>query len=350
MLTEGKAAAALDLLKPLHFAQVPSLQRWRLAALRGQCYFERRQFVQAQEDLIYATQEEPELHSLSSEQRQEMVILHLRLAGTYRALNQLDNAQFQFEKTLELVNRDTPFGYVAEAQWGISLIEVAQASVILKESLHEQEAKQHRQAKLRDALEHANNALHLYRSIGEKLQDAALTCHIAHIEQALGHTQVVQQRLRDLIDVWNAKLHETPTEDHMLRTAQANVVSSAACMLAEIALDRGDDTQASEYANLALQAAEESYIVRKFEAHTILGRILEFQKNKQAEQEFRAAAQVLSGTERIGSRISAHVRLGSYLYNIGEQQKGNQELQEARQLSESVLTGGDVTPKEELLV
>jgi len=350
LLSEDKTSEALKLLEKLHFAQVPPLQRWRLAALRGQCYFNKRLFIQAQEDLIYATQEEPELHSLSSEQRQEMVLLHLRLAGTYRALNQLDNALTQFEKTLSLVNRETPFGYVAEAQWEISLIEVAQASVLIQEPLDETEAQQKRNDKLHSALDHANNALHLYRSIGELLQAAALTCHIARIEQELGNMQTVRNQLQELLSVWSKNLSETYADNTSLRKAQANIVASAAYMLAEIELENGNLDEASRFAERSMEAAEESYIVRKAEAHTIRGRILEAQKNRDAEKEFRAATRVLAATERIGLRISAHVRLGSYLYNIGETAKGELELDEVRRLSDSILTGGDVAPKEDVLV
>ena len=351
LLAEGKASEALKLLEKLHFAQVPSLQRWRLATLRGLCYFEKRQFVKAQEDLIYATQEKPELDSLSPEQRQEMILLHLRLAGTYRALNQLNNALIQFEKTLSLVNRDTPFGYVAEAQWEISLIEVAQASVLAQEPLDEEEVRQKRNEKLLSALKHANNALHLYSSIGEQLQEAALTCHIARIEKESGHTQEVQQRLQELLRIWAEKMQATcPDTNKSLYKAQANIVSSAAYMLAELALENGDLTQARQFADRAMETAEESYIVRRAEAHTILGRILEAQQDRGAEKEFHAATTVLAETERIGSRISAHLRLGSYLFGIGESARGQQEIDEARRLSESVLTGGDVTRKEDIPV
>ncbi|HCI78779.1 MAG TPA: hypothetical protein DHW02_03730 [Ktedonobacter sp.] len=350
LLAEGKVSEALNLLERLHFAQVPSLQRWRLATLRGLCYFEKRQFVKAQEDLIYAIQEKPELDSLSPEQRQEMVLLHLRLAGTHRALNQLNNALMQFEKTLSLVNRDTPFGYVAEAQWEISLIEVAQASVLTQEPLDEEEAQQKRNEKLHNALKHANNALHLYNSIGEHLQEAALSCHIARIEKELGYTQEVQQRLQELLCNWTEKMQATCPDNTSLRRAQANIVSSAAYMLAEVALENGDLTQARQFAERAMEAAEQSYIVRRAEAHTMLGRILEAQQDRGAEQEFRAATTVLAETQRIGARISAHLRLGSYLFSINESTRGQQEIDEARRLSESVLTGGDVTPKEDIPV
>ena len=350
LLAEKKPGEALALLSKLHFAQVPSLQRWRLAALRGLCYFEKRQFIKAQEDLIYATQEEPDSASLSPEQRQEMVLLHLRLAGTYRALNQLSNALKQFKKTLSLVNRDTPFGYVAEAQWEISLIEVALANVLIQEPLNEAEAQQQRIEQLQQALEHANNALHLYRSIGEQLQEAALTCHIARIKQELGYTQEVQQQLQNLLATWTEKMQTTCSSDTDTHMAQANIVSSAAYMLAEIALDNQELDKARQFAERALDAAEESYIVRKAEAHTILGRILEAQHDRRAEQEFRAATDVLSGTERIGPRISAHLRLSSYLFSIHELEKGQREIHEARRLTDNVLTGGDVTKKEEALV
>src|SRR5215472_13131147 len=44
LLAKKDLACALKLLQDLSFPQIPPAQRWRLAALRGQCYFEQRKF------------------------------------------------------------------------------------------------------------------------------------------------------------------------------------------------------------------------------------------------------------------------------------------------------------------
>lgn len=343
LLTERQKAEALHLLEPLHFAQVPSLQRWRLAALRGQCYFEQRRFVKAQGDFVYATQEEPKQENVSPEQKQELLLLHLHLAGTYRELYQLEDALEQYHTALKMMNRNTPFGYVAEAHWGLSLIAFAQATKM--QSGHQDDASE-REEKLYVALEHAENARLLYRSIGETLHAASVACNVAEIEHALGHKENTRQSLIDIVDRWRSILQEpeaTHAEEQRRQKEQANVVSTAACLLAEIELTDERYEQALEHAELALQAGKRSYILRRADAYIMQGRIFDAMNDDRAEQAFREATSVLEATERIGIRISTHVRFGSYLLKKGKTEAGLQELEQARVLSESVLIGSDKT-------
>src|SRR5690348_15755118 len=148
LLASKDVQRALLLLDALHFHQMPSGQRWRLAALRGQCYFEQRKFLKAQQDFVYAVSEHLRPEGMNTEQKHEYLLLHLRLAGTYRELRQLDAALEHYNIALQLVSRDTPFGYVAEVHWGMALIAYAQAHR-LSEHAH------CREPKLRSALEHA---------------------------------------------------------------------------------------------------------------------------------------------------------------------------------------------------
>src|SRR5262249_16637655 len=86
LLAKKDLTYALKLLQELSFPQIPPQQRWRLAALRGQCYFEQRKFLKAQHDFVYAVNEQPQLEGLPAEQKQELLLLHLHLAGAYREL------------------------------------------------------------------------------------------------------------------------------------------------------------------------------------------------------------------------------------------------------------------------
>ncbi len=340
LLAERQVPEALHLLEPLYFSQVPSLQRWRLAALRGQCYFEQRRFVKAQSDLVYATQEAPQHENLPLDQKQEHMLLHLHLAATYRELHQLEEALEEFEVALRMMNRDTPFGYVAEAHWGMSLIALAQATKM--EQGHGKSGE--REAKLLVALDHAESARLLYRSIGETLHTASVACNVAEIEYALGQKDKTRQGLLELVHTWD----RNPEMEHLLeprrQKEQANIVSSASCLLAEIELADEHYQQALMYAERALAAGVRSYILRRADAYVMLGRIFGAMRNEeQAEQAFRDALRELEKTERIGVRISTYLRFGSYLLSIGKTKEGQQELEKARLLSDAVLLGSDRT-------
>lgn len=98
--------------------------------------------------------------------------------------------------------------------------------------------------------------------------------------------------------------------------------------------------QALAYGGRALAAGEYSYILKRADAYVMLGRIYGTMHNEeQAEQAFRSALYELEKTERIGVRISIHVRFGSYLLSIGKIEAGHQQLEKARLLSDSVLYG-----------
>src|SRR5579884_1320642 len=261
LLARKDTAKTIDLLKDLHLPQIPAPQRWRLAAIRGQCYFEQRKFLKAQQDFMYAVSEQPNFASLPPDQGHELMLLHLHLAGTYRELRQLDDALDQYKITLEMINRDTPFGYVAEVHWGMALIAFAQAN-----SLQNDHIDICKETKLRTALEHAENARFLYRAIGEQLRAASVTCQIAQIEQALGDITKVRAYLKEVLASWSFTLNEPPAvtiHDKRRQQEEANVVSAAACSLAGIELDAGNYEAACNYADLALAAGKRSYKLRR---------------------------------------------------------------------------------------
>jgi transcriptional regulator with XRE-family HTH domain len=326
LVKERHSGQALDLLKNLNILQVPPMLRWRIMALRGHCYFNQRQFLAAQRDFLYAATERPAV--IPEDQQQEVMTLHLYLAATHRELEQLDEAFKQYQVALEMMSHSTPFGYVAEAHWGLALIAFSRANQMCPES------SPCRERELRTALEHAENACILSRSIGETLRAASLTCLIGMIEQAMGNVEGATKRLQDLLNTWAPMLDE-PATDKRRRQEQANVVSAAACSLAAIELEAKHCDQALFYAQLAWQAGVQSYILRRADAKMMLGRILETQQpdDPAAEQAFRDAIAELAGTDRIAARIRAHDYLGRHLLKKNRTLEGEQELDRARHLS-----------------
>jgi len=343
---------AIDLLKDLYFPQIPVLQRWRLAALRGQCYFEQRKFLKAQQDFMYAVSEQPKIEGLPADQRYELMLLHLHLAGTYREMQQLDDALDQFKVTLQMMNRDTPFGYVAEAHWGIALIAFAQANEVQKNSFNTQCISKCKESQLRTALEHAENARFLYRAIGEQLRAAAVSCQIAQIEQALGDVERVRAYLEEILSTWSYTLDEPAAitlQDKHRQQEEASVVSAAACSLAGIELEARNYEAATAYVKRALAAGQRSYKLRRADAYLMRGRILESidPYDPATEEAFRHATEELAGTQRIAARISAHVRLGRHLLKIGKIEDSDQELEQARLLSDLVSNSGPAISAED---
>ena len=333
---------ALHLLSDIHLPKVPTSQRWRIAALRGQCYFEKRKFLKAQQDFQYALSEHPQSESLPPEQRHELMLLNLHLAGTFRELQLLDEAFEQYHETLRMMNSATPSGFVAEAHWGIALIAFAQAN---RMPLHMSGTQIRRDMKLRSALEHAENARFLYRAIGDQLRVASVTCQIAQIEQQLGAIDKVRVYLEEVMAAWASALDEPVASTAEARSYQqeaANVVSAASCSMAGLELELKHYDLALEYVNHALKAGERSYPLRRADAYLMRGRILEAidSSDPMVEESFRKATEELAGTQRIAARISAHVRLGRYLLKIGKFEQSELELEQARLLSDVVLVGG----------
>src|SRR5579859_530623 len=254
LLAKKDFACAEKLLQDLSFSQIPQPQRWRLAALRGQCYFEQRKFLKAQHDFVYAVNEQPQQSGLPPEQKQELLLLHLHLAGAYRELRQLEAALEQYKITLNYVNSDTPFGYVAEVHWGLALIAHTQAN---QTSNAAQGAATMKEMILRTALEHAENARFLYRSIGSQIRADTVTCHIAQIEQKLGAIDKARHYLREVLVTWAPALNEqatSPTRDKLQQQEIANIVSCAAYSLANIELEAQHFEQALTYSEQALEA------------------------------------------------------------------------------------------------
>jgi tetratricopeptide (TPR) repeat protein len=290
---------------------------------------------------------------LPSEQMQDLMLLHLHLAGTHRELQQTDHAQEQYQQALHLVNSKTPFGHVAEAHWGLALIGYAKSHEVSSDD--PTITAKYREAVLRQALEHAETARFLYHSMGDQLRAATVTCEIAHIEKTLGEVDQARTHLEQVLSTWSHsydRTQNTDPSDKARQQDQANIVSAAACSLAAIELESTHFAAARQYVELALEAGNRSYKLRRADAYLMRGRILEAinPKDPEAEASFRSATTELAGTHRIAARIGAHVRLGHHLLKIGKMAESEQELEQARHLSELVSAGisgvsmEDITP------
>jgi len=329
LLDAGRPRRALEQLNTPSIAQVASPLRWRIFALRGQCYFALRQFLDAQRDFLSAVAVLPE--KITPEHHLEALTLRLHLAAATRELGQLEAALGEYQTVLKMMNPFTPLRYVAEAHWGMALVIFGQA----EDETDETGQLPREDLRLRDALRHAEDAAVLYRSIGETLRASLLDCQIGLIELEMGKLNDARERLRRVLEVW------TPTLDDAVNTTpyslkeRANVVSAAACYLAEVELEDSHCQDALTYVEQALEAGKKSYILRQAEAHMMLGQVLEHidLHDPKAEQAFRDAIRVLATTDRLAAQIRAHDLLGRHLLKKGLAKEGEKELNIARKLS-----------------
>jgi tetratricopeptide (TPR) repeat protein len=329
LLEASRPRRALEQLNSLNISQISSPLRWRIFALRGQCYFALRQFLDAQRDFLSAVAVLPE--KTSPEQYLEALTLRLHLAAATRELGQLDAALEEYQTVLKMMNPSTPLRYVAEAHWGLALVLFEQA----EEETEETDQLRKDRPRTQDALLHAEDAAVLYRSIGETLRASLLECQIGLIEQAMGNLNGARQRLRRVLETWTPTLDEAVNTTPYNLKERANVVSAAACYLAGIELEDSNCQVAHTYVEQALEAGEQSYKLRQAEAHMMLGQILEHmdEHDPKAEQAFRDAIAILENTDRLAAQIRAHDLLGRHLLQKGMTKEGRKELDIALKLS-----------------
>src|SRR5437660_3621849 len=285
LLANKNIAEALRLLDDLYFPHIPQQHRWRLTALRGHCYFEQRKFLKAQHDFVYAENEQPAGENLPQAQKQEYLLLHLHLAGTYRELQQINAAIEQFKLTLSMITQDTPLGYVAETYWGLALATFAQANMT---SSGIQNKASCREQLLHTSLSHAETAQVLYHAINEPLRAASVMCQIAQIEQTLGEKEQARKHLEKLLTTWKQVLDEpeaVTAEAKLKQQETAAIVSAAACAIANAELEADHPEQALTLIETALAAGQRSYKLRRADAYIMLGRILEYINPKDPEAE-----------------------------------------------------------------
>jgi transcriptional regulator with XRE-family HTH domain len=329
---------ALEQLQSLPMTNAPAALRWRISALKGQCYFNMRNFLAAQQELRAAYAILPEY--VPADQHMEALLLRLHLAAASRELGQYETAYTQFLDARAHMDEGTPLRLVAEAQWGMSLVLYEQAYKHLNEAENGGQQDQVEERKgflklMQQSLDYAENACTLYKTINELSRSALMNCQIALIEQAMKNLDAARTRLQRVLNEW-LPTWQVETEDQSQDIAdkvkrytpkeRANIVSAAACYLASVELDAKECATALEYSDLALQAAQDSYIVRRADAYMTKGQILAAGDNPEAIVAFRQALAELEHTHREGAKIHVHRMLGAYLIKRGDDRGGNAEL------------------------
>lgn len=338
LLAHNQPSQALDRFHELDPGQLPLFLRWRTLALRGQAYFDQRQFADAQRDFQSALTVLPP--SVSDEEQLEVVRLRLNLAAATRELNLFELALGYYHDALSTMDASTPLRYVAEVHWGLALVYHRQAQN--KRTLNGNKVggqKKTPEDLLQEAWKHAEDARTLYSAIADSMNAALLQCQIALIEQDQGKIDEARQRLTEVLTIWKPTLEESfrPTQGarsyHL--PERANVVSSTAYCLANLEYQARDLDSALETVQVAIQAGNKSYKLRRAEAFMMLGEILEARNpnDQEIEKAFRQAVEVLQNTYRLGVRIQAHYQLGRYLLSSGRPTEGQQEIAKAHELA-----------------
>ncbi|HEY1351926.1 MAG TPA: helix-turn-helix transcriptional regulator [Ktedonobacteraceae bacterium] len=336
LLARHQLTQALEGFHTLDLNQMPHFMRWRTLALRGQTYYEQREFLRAQRDFQSALTILPA--SIAEEYQLEVARLHLHLAAATRELNQLAAAMEYYQAALNSMDASTPLRYVAEAHWGLALVLHRQArnTALLDGNSAVEESPD---LLLQAAGQHAEDARTLYNAIADSLNAALLQCQIALIEQARGQIEQSGRRLLDVLDTWKPSLAEDFRPEVGARLYQlpdrANVVSAAACYLAAMEYQAGRLEAALDYVHLALQAGTQSYKVRQAEALLMQGQILEARDacDPLIEGAYRQAVEILRGTDRRAIQAQAHYQLGRYLLTSGKTEEASREIEMVRELA-----------------
>jgi tetratricopeptide (TPR) repeat protein len=323
---------ALNLLKDLDFEPAPSSQRWRIAALRGHCYFGLGMFLPARADYTYAIEEMPD--NIPEDQLQEVTLVHLSLATAQRELGDLDDATEQYHIALAQMDAGAQVRHFAEAYWGLALIKIEQAS-------RSMEGQEHPSVKerriLQDARTYAEKAKTLYESTGEMLNSVSVACDIALIEQMAGNLDEARKHLQGILTTWSPMLTiPQNTVNNRKRLSQyRNVVSLACCHLAEVELAAHNDSEALAYAKRGHEIAQHSNTLRRAQASITLGEVLSAgnTQNDEAEMAFRRAIDILSSTQLLDAQVYAHKVLGRYFMKWGRVSEAKQEFDRAHEIS-----------------
>jgi transcriptional regulator with XRE-family HTH domain len=338
LLQTKRPKTALEYLKNIPLARVPLYLRWRLVALRGQCFFSIRQFLPAQQDFLTAVAMLPD--TIPSEHFLEVITLRLHLAAATREVGQYLLAYDRYQEALKIMDSTTPLNYIAEAHWGISLVLFELANQLINDS-EGQKSVEKFQTYMEQARDHAEKARTLYQSIGEILRVALLNCQLALIEQATGNFSAAKNLLRIVLDEWEPTLEgETDNEAVHEKTKRyskkerANVVSAAACYLASLEHEqKGCQEEALKLIDIALKAGLNSYIVRRADAYITKAQILAESSPHDAIEAYRQALRELAPTDRLHAKIRVHELLGEYLIKLGQVDDGEKELEMVRKLA-----------------
>ncbi len=336
LLAHRESEEALRRFSDFDPVRLPLSLRWRTLALRGQSHFEQRKFPDAQRDFQSALTVLPP--SVVEDEQLEVVKLRLHLAAATRELNQFETALKYYREALAEMTASTPLRYVAEVHWGLALVYFRQGQS--KFTRHENEAGEVKTSAdfLHEAWRHAEDARTLYSSIADLPNAALLQCQVAQVELEQGNDLPAQQKLLGILMVWQPTLEEPPAtmggRTYTL-AERANVVSAAACCLANLEYQAGRYETALKTVEIAVQASRHSYKLRQAEALMKLGEILQAWNPAEIniEETLRAAVDVLAGTHRLVALIQAHYKLGYYLLSVRRVQDGQQEIEKAHELA-----------------
>jgi tetratricopeptide (TPR) repeat protein len=253
----------------------------------------------------------------------------------------------------------TPVRLVAEAHWGMSLVLYEEAYKRWNEAGNDGQQDHPEERKdflklMQQSLNYAENACTLYNTINELSRSALMNCQIALILQAMKNLDAARARLQRVLNDWLPTWQgDTQDQSHDIAAKvkrykpkeRANIVSAAACYLASVELDARQCDTALKYVDLALQVAQDSYIVRRADAYMTKGQILAEKDDPAAIVAFRQALAELEHSHREGAKIRAHQLLGAYLMKRGDFQAGEAELNRALQLAK-VPSQHQTTPDE----
>ncbi|HEX7733686.1 MAG TPA: helix-turn-helix transcriptional regulator [Ktedonobacteraceae bacterium] len=321
--------------KAFKLDQLPLFLRWRTLALRGQAFFEQREFSKAQRDFQSSLTIMPA--SVSDEHQLEVIKLRLHMAEATRELNQFEQALEYYREALHTMDASTALRYIAEAHWGIALVYYNQGRAELLQDSNKTDG----QNLLQEAWQHAEDARTLYNSIADHLNADLLQCQMAQIEQAQNKITRGKQRLLTVLTTWQPGLQNETSDHHPRKADRANVVSAAACYLASIECQAHDFENALKYIEIAINAGLNSYKVRQAEAFMMKGQILEVLHAQQTSdshdpaitESYKKAIDSLKDTGRKGIMSQAHYEFGRYLLSVGQREQGDQEMEIARGLA-----------------
>lgn len=351
LLARNQPALAIEEFKELKTEQMPQFMRWRALALRGQAYYEQREFAHAQREFQSALAILPV--PLGKEHQLEVVKLRLHLAAATRELSQFATALDYYQQALAGMDSSTPLRHVAEAHWGLALVHYRKARNTALLDGNASPGEKTPEQLLREAWQHAEDARTLYNAISDHLNSALLQCQIALIEQAQGESEQGERRLRAVLNAWQPTLaddYQPPPGERLPQLPErANVVSAAACYLADIEYQTDRLEAALEHVHLALQAGEQSYKVRQAEALLMRGQILEARNEHDPgiEGNFRQAIAVLHGSDRRALLAQAHYQLGQHLLNSGKTAEARREMERVRELTGVISDFSALPPAEE---
>jgi tetratricopeptide (TPR) repeat protein len=332
-LTKNQPRKALNLLKDLDFEPISSSQRWRIAALRGHCYFGLGLFLPARKDYMYAIEEMP--RTIPEDQLQEAMSAYLYLAVVERELGNIHEAAEHYHTALAQMDAGAQVRHFAEAYWGLSLVKLEQVSRTLEPHEHLSAKQKHI---LQEALTYAQKAKVLYESTGEMLNAVSVTCDIALIEQASGNLDQARKHLLDILHTWKPMLNisQNTAVNQKRLVHYRNVVSATFCYLADIELEAHNYDDALTYVLEGQKIAQNSNILRRAQAAMTLGKVLatKFFYYPEAENAFRQAIEILSPTELLAAQVRAHELLGHYLIKHAKVDEGKREFGIAKEISD----------------